>query len=83
VRIAPDGKRVLRECLAERQRSQGRARDASFVDSDLAFHGDVIAAAHSPLLAEMFDSFGTVLREALTSAGRGDAAPVLRSDPAS
>jgi GntR family transcriptional repressor for pyruvate dehydrogenase complex len=53
----------LRACLAQRDRARGS--DASFVEADLAFHRSVVAAAHNPLLAEMFDSFVTVLREAL------------------
>jgi DNA-binding FadR family transcriptional regulator len=54
---------VLRACLAERDRARGE--DARFVEADLAFHRAVVAAAHNPLLAEMFDSFAAVLREAL------------------
>lgn len=54
---------ALRACLAERDRARGE--DARFVEADLAFHRAVVAAAHNPLLAEMFDSFATVLREAL------------------
>jgi GntR family transcriptional regulator, transcriptional repressor for pyruvate dehydrogenase complex len=54
---------ALRACLAERERARGEV--ASFVEADLAFHRSVVAAAHNPLLAEMFDSFAAVLREAL------------------
>jgi GntR family transcriptional regulator, transcriptional repressor for pyruvate dehydrogenase complex len=60
---------VMRARLAERERARGS--DASFVEADLAFHRSVVAAAHNPLLAEMFDSFVAVLREALL---------VIRSD---
>jgi GntR family transcriptional regulator, transcriptional repressor for pyruvate dehydrogenase complex len=56
---------LMRERLAERKRARARARDSAFVEADLAFHRSVVAAAHNALLAEMFDSFGTVLREAL------------------
>jgi len=56
---------ALRAGLAERDRARARDRDASFVELDLAFHRAVVAAAHNPLLAEMFDSFAAVLREAL------------------
>jgi len=55
---------ALRTCLAERERARGD--EAGFVEADLAFHRSVVAAAHNPLLAEMFDSFAAVLREALT-----------------
>jgi GntR family transcriptional regulator, transcriptional repressor for pyruvate dehydrogenase complex len=54
---------ALRTCLAERDSARGE--DARFVEADLAFHRAVVAAAHNPLLSEMFDSFAAVLREAL------------------
>jgi GntR family transcriptional regulator, transcriptional repressor for pyruvate dehydrogenase complex len=54
---------ALRAGLTERQRARGEV--ASFVEADLDFHRSVVAAAHNPLLAEMFDSFAAVLREAL------------------
>jgi GntR family transcriptional regulator, transcriptional repressor for pyruvate dehydrogenase complex len=54
---------ALHACLAERDRARGS--DAAFVEADLAFHRAVVAAAHNPLLAEMFGSFAAVLREAL------------------
>ena len=54
---------ALHARLAERDRARGS--DEAFVEADLAFHRAVVAAAHNPLLAEMFDSFAAVLREAL------------------
>jgi GntR family transcriptional repressor for pyruvate dehydrogenase complex len=67
---------ALRAALAERERARARGKDARFIELDLAFHRAVVAAAHNPLLAEMFDSFVAVLREALlavvTDSGLGD-----------
>jgi DNA-binding FadR family transcriptional regulator len=67
---------ALRAALAERERARARGKDAGFIELDLAFHRAVVAAAHNPLLAEMFDSFVAVLREALlavvTDSGLGD-----------
>ncbi len=67
---------ALRASLAERERARARGKDARFIELDLAFHRAVVAAAHNPLLAEMFDSFVAVLREALlavvTDSGLGD-----------
>jgi GntR family transcriptional regulator, transcriptional repressor for pyruvate dehydrogenase complex len=67
---------ALRSCLAERERARAHGKDARFIELDLAFHRAVVAAAHNPLLAEMFDSFVAVLREALltvvTDSGLGD-----------
>jgi GntR family transcriptional regulator, transcriptional repressor for pyruvate dehydrogenase complex len=54
---------AVRAFLTERELA--RDDDAGFVEADLAFHRSVVAAAHNPLLAEMFDSFASVLREAL------------------
>jgi DNA-binding FadR family transcriptional regulator len=58
---------ALRGSLATRDRARAVAGDERFVEADLAFHRTVIAAAHNPLLAEMFDSFASVLREALVA----------------
>lgn len=67
---------ALRACLAGRERARAHGRDARFIELDLAFHRAVVAAAHNPLLAEMFDSFVAVLREALltvvTDSGLGN-----------
>jgi GntR family transcriptional regulator, transcriptional repressor for pyruvate dehydrogenase complex len=67
---------ALRASLAERERARAGGKDARFIELDLAFHRAVVAAAHNPLLAEMFDSFVAVLREALlavvTDSGLGD-----------
>jgi GntR family transcriptional regulator, transcriptional repressor for pyruvate dehydrogenase complex len=57
----------LERTLRRRQAARARARDAAFVDADLAFHQAVVDAAHNPVLSELFDSFTTVLREALAS----------------
>jgi GntR family transcriptional regulator, transcriptional repressor for pyruvate dehydrogenase complex len=66
---------ALRESLAARDLSlatrdhspDAGAADERFVQADLAFHRTVVAAAHNQLLAEMFDSFASVLREALVA----------------
>jgi GntR family transcriptional regulator, transcriptional repressor for pyruvate dehydrogenase complex len=66
----------IRESFAEREHARARAKDSAFVEADLAFHRSVVAAAHNALLAEMFDSFAAVLREALAAivsdSGLGD-----------
>ena len=72
---------TLRKCLAEREHARAHARDASFVESDLAFHRSVVAAAQNPLLAEMFDSFGAVLREALAAVISDSDLDNLSADP--
>lgn len=72
---------ALRESLAARDlslatrdhgpaagdRASAVTADERFVQADLAFHRTVVAAAHNQLLAEMFDSFASVLREALVA----------------
>jgi DNA-binding FadR family transcriptional regulator len=53
--------------LAEREVARGAGVVEPFVDADLAFHGAIVAAAHNPLLGEMFASFLGVLRAALVT----------------
>jgi GntR family transcriptional regulator, transcriptional repressor for pyruvate dehydrogenase complex len=71
---------ALAACLAERERARGD--EARFVEADLAFHRSVVAAAHNPLLAEMFDSFAAVLREALIAIRSDQAVQSAGSDAA-
>jgi GntR family transcriptional regulator, transcriptional repressor for pyruvate dehydrogenase complex len=73
---------ALRETLAQRQRARARARDAQFVELDLAFHRCVVAAAHNALLTEMFDSFAAVLREALIAVVTDSGLDDVNADPA-
>lgn len=58
---------ALQASLAARDQARQRAGGGQFVETDLAFHRTVITAAHNPLLAELFDSFAAVLREALAA----------------
>ncbi|NEY34653.1 FCD domain-containing protein [Streptomyces sp. PRKS01-65] len=55
---------ALRAALAGR-RAASAAGDAAFVDADIAFHAAVVAAAHNPVLADLFAEFTPVLREGL------------------
>ncbi|HEY3687408.1 MAG TPA: FCD domain-containing protein [Streptosporangiaceae bacterium] len=60
---------LLDATLARRQELRAKGRDPRvdplFVEADLAFHGAVVAAAHNPLLAEMYGWFTDALRGAL------------------
>lgn len=58
---------ALHESLATRDRARELDTAERFVQADLAFHRTVVAAAHNQLLEEMFDSFASVLREALAA----------------
>lgn len=58
---------ALRGRLAARDLARDTGPGGGFVDADLAFHRAVITAAHNLLLTEMFDSFETVLRDALAA----------------
>lgn len=57
--------------LARRQELRAKGRDPDvnplFVEADLAFHGAVVAAAHNPLLAEMYGWFTDALRDGLAA----------------
>jgi DNA-binding FadR family transcriptional regulator len=65
-RTAPDVA-ALHASLAARDRARELGEAGSFVRTDLAFHRTVVAASHNHLLADMFDSFAVVLREALVA----------------
>ncbi|MBV6697346.1 GntR family transcriptional regulator [Kitasatospora aureofaciens] len=45
----------------------GTADDATFVDADIALHTAVVAAAHNPVLDDLFAQFAPVLREHLVA----------------
>lgn len=55
---------ALRAALAGR-RAASAAGDTAFVDADIAFHAAVVAAAHNPVLADLFAEFTPVLRTGL------------------
>ncbi|MBD0671557.1 FadR/GntR family transcriptional regulator [Streptomyces sp. CBMA156] len=55
---------ALDAALAVR-RAAGGAGDAAFVDADIALHTAVVAAAHNPVLDDLFAQFAPVLREQL------------------
>lgn len=53
------------ERALEARRTASGADDVAFVDADIAFHAAVVAAAHNPVLADLFGQFTPVLREGL------------------
>lgn len=55
---------ALDRALAARH-AAGGADDATFVDADIALHATVVAAAHNPVLSDLFAQFAPVLRERL------------------
>jgi DNA-binding FadR family transcriptional regulator len=55
----------LQDTLDRRQSALAVAKDATFVEADLAFHQAVVDAAHNPILTELFASFTSALREAM------------------
>ncbi|MFD5430558.1 FadR/GntR family transcriptional regulator [Kitasatospora sp. NPDC127067] len=57
---------ALDAALAAR-RAAGGADDAAFVDADIALHTAVVAAAHNPVLDDLFAQFAPILREQLVA----------------
>ncbi|MET8076905.1 FCD domain-containing protein [Streptomyces sp. NPDC005303] len=53
------------ELALEGRRAASTSCDAAFVDADITFHAAVVAAAHNPVLADLFREFSPVLREGL------------------
>ncbi|MFE7276633.1 FadR/GntR family transcriptional regulator [Streptomyces sp. NPDC057623] len=64
-RRTPEDVTALERAL-EARRTASAGDDVTFVDADIAFHAAVIAAAHNPVLADLFTQFTPVLREGLT-----------------
>ncbi|WP_329257775.1 FCD domain-containing protein [Streptomyces sp. NBC_01478] len=63
-RRTPEDVTAMERALAAR-RTASAADDTAFVDADIAFHAAVVAAAHNPVLADLFGQFRPVLREGL------------------
>ncbi|MFE1403805.1 FadR/GntR family transcriptional regulator [Streptomyces sp. NPDC058770] len=55
---------ALDAALAAR-RAAGVGADAEFVDADIALHAAVVAAAHNPVLTDLFGEFAPALRQGL------------------
>jgi len=70
-RRTPEDLERLDATLARRQelRAKGRSPEVNpeFVEADLAFHQAVVAAAHNPLLAELYDAVTGAVRDGLTA----------------
>ncbi|MCX5140417.1 FadR/GntR family transcriptional regulator [Streptomyces sp. NBC_00338] len=47
------------------RRAAGTGPDDAFVDADIALHRTVVAAAHNPVLTDLFGEFAPVLRQGL------------------
>ncbi|MFD9910869.1 FadR/GntR family transcriptional regulator [Streptomyces sp. NPDC059063] len=55
---------AMRGALAAR-RAAAPGGDAAFIDADIALHATVVAAAHNPVLTDLFGEFVPALREGL------------------
>ncbi|EPH43969.1 hypothetical protein STRAU_2967 [Streptomyces aurantiacus JA 4570] len=49
------------------RRAAAPAADAAFIDADIALHASVVAAAHNPVLTDLFGEFVPALREGLVA----------------
>ncbi|MEU6409304.1 FCD domain-containing protein [Microbispora sp. NPDC046933] len=65
-RRTPDDVTALHAAL-EARRAAARESDAAFVDADIALHAAVVAAAHNPVLTDLFAEFVPRLREGLVA----------------
>ncbi|MEU6555882.1 FCD domain-containing protein [Streptomyces sp. NPDC046915] len=63
-RRTPQDVTAIEAALAGR-RAAAAADDTAFVDADIAFHAAVVAAAHNPVLTDLFTEFTPVLRAGL------------------
>lgn len=65
VRRTADDLRALDDGLARRDAAWRSGRVDEFVEADAALHTLIVAAAHNPMLAELYASVGTALRTTL------------------
>jgi DNA-binding FadR family transcriptional regulator len=63
-RRTPEDVAAIERAL-EQRRTAASGDDAAFVDADIALHAAVVAAAHNPVLADLFTEFTPVLRTGL------------------
>ncbi|MFD7298614.1 FadR/GntR family transcriptional regulator [Streptomyces sp. NPDC059897] len=56
---------AMRSALAARRAAAAGGPGDAFVDADIALHATVVAAAHNPVLTDLFAEFAPALREAL------------------
>lgn len=61
------------------RRAAGAGGDAEFVDADIVLHRTVVAAAHNPVLTDLFGEFAPVLRQGLV--GLVELLGLRREDP--
>ncbi|WP_141583863.1 FadR/GntR family transcriptional regulator [Actinomadura sp. WMMA1423] len=64
-RRTADDLAALDRALAARDEARADPAVEAFIDADIALHAAVIAAAHNPVLADLFAGFVPVLREGL------------------
>ncbi|SNR88603.1 FadR/GntR family transcriptional regulator [Actinomadura mexicana] len=64
-RRTPDDLAALDRALADRDTAFAGPGVEAFIDADIALHAAVIAAAHNPVLADLFAGFVPVLRDGL------------------
>ncbi|MCZ1011562.1 FadR/GntR family transcriptional regulator [Streptomyces lydicus] len=56
---------TLRSALDRRRTAAAQTDHAAFVDADIALHAAVVAAAHNPVLSDLFAEFVPALRQGL------------------
>lgn len=64
-RRTPDDLAALDRALADRDTAFAGSGVEAFIDADIALHTAVIAAAHNPVLSDLFAGFVPVLRDGL------------------
>ncbi|MEH1164607.1 FadR/GntR family transcriptional regulator [Micromonospora sp. CPCC 205539] len=75
LRRTPEDLAALDGALAEREAAWRDGGVAVFVEADAALHTAVVAAAHNPMLAELYASLGAALRSTLAQATGGALTP--------
>ncbi|PRX98713.1 FadR/GntR family transcriptional regulator [Allonocardiopsis opalescens] len=66
-RRTDDDLRRLDDAMRRRTEALSAGAIPAFVDADVAVHRGVVAAAHNGLLSELYDHFGSALRDSILS----------------
>jgi DNA-binding FadR family transcriptional regulator len=76
VRRTPEDLAALDAALADREAAWRSGRLDAFVATDLALHEAIVAAAHNPMLADLYASVGAAIRASVAA----DVGPDLRPE---
>lgn len=80
LRRTPDDLAAIDRALADREAAWRSGRVTDFVEADVVLHTVIVAAAHNPMLADLYASVGAAMRATIADAMGGALRPERRID---